>query len=172
MKKFHILFIALFFTASINSVFAQKCKVTKDPITGEKVVSAGNGSIYFEAKGGKIKYDLGLQFNEQLTGSFDKGTEVIIKLVSGEIIKLYTSSETKPSTQVYANQYAAGIITFYSLSFELEKQVVNQLSKAKIEMIRFPDGKGKTVDVMGNSRYGKRYVKATLKGALFVLKNI
>ena len=164
--------IALLLGASVNQLQAQKCKVTKDPISGEKVVSAGNGSVYFEAKNGKIKYDLGLQFNEQLTTTLDKGTEIIIKLVTGEIIKLYTATESKPSQQVYANQYAAGIITFYSLSFELEKQVVNQLSKAKIELIRFPDAKGKTVDVMGNSRYGKRYVKATMKGALFILKNI
>jgi hypothetical protein len=172
MKKIHILFIALFLSASLNHLQAQKCKVTKDPISGEKVVSAGNGSIYFEAKGGKIKYDLGLQFSEQLTNVIEKGTEVIIKLVSGEIIKLYTATESKPSQQVYATQYSAGIITFYSLSFELEKQIVNQLSKAKIELIRFPDAKGKTIDVLGNSRYGKRYVKATMKGALFVLKNI
>jgi hypothetical protein len=172
MKKQLLLLTLAIAILSINYSYAQKVKVTKDPFSGEKIVSAGNGTYYFESKGNNLKFDLGLTYGGQLTSVIPSGTELLIKLVNGDIIKLSTSAESKPSSQVYASQYSAGIVTFYVFNFIIDKATLNKFTAAKVELVRFPDTKGGNIDLDKKSRYVRKNLKGLDKTAQKMMMNI
>lgn len=163
MKKTNLLLTVLTFLFLNNVAFGQKAKVTKDEFTGEQIVTAANAFVAYEIKNKVITLVIPFTYWAQLTNVIPEGTEVMLKMDGGEIIKLMTKGEAKPMTSVYASQYSAGVKTQYNYTFELEKITLDKLSKVKMVLARFPNFPSGNVDIEG--KMGKKLGKSILTGA-------
>src|SRR5690606_38117405 len=109
--------------------FSQKCEVAKDPITGEKMITANYKDrwVYLESKKDQTKFSLLWWFSGALNETVPKGSEVIFKLENDEIIKLTTVTDADPKRN--ANQ--VGVFTAYTYEFILDKAVLNKFASSK-----------------------------------------
>ncbi|MBK9637648.1 MAG: hypothetical protein IPO63_07460 [Bacteroidetes bacterium] len=78
--------------------FSQKCQVTKDPITGEKMITAiyQDRWVYMENKGEETKLSVLKGYMGELNVSAPIGSEFIIKLDNDEIFKINDNCHSHP----------------------------------------------------------------------------
>lgn len=169
MKRVHFLLMVVFLL-SAGAAVSQECKTEKDPFTGEKVVTAnlGNRWVYFENKAGKTKFEIMFSYAGSLNTLVPKGTEILMKLKSGDVLKLHTVSDAHPKLTAGI----AGVFSGYTFETELEKVEINKLSLDKVVLIRFPDLKAGGTDLDPKAPGGKGYFKAIMKSAKYLMKNI
>jgi len=171
MKKFYFLLFALLLM-NFTTLNAQKCKVGKDPITNESVVTFDYGSraVYFEYKGSTIHLEMRFNYNGVYKVIVPKGTELIFKLENGEIIKLPTITDTPPKTDAATSSSSMYIYTNYCYQMELTKEQVTKLADSKVILLRYPDGQGGTLDYTPKG-LGKILTNAINKGANCIKEN-
>ncbi len=158
MRKLIFVFIATFFVSS----FYSQCKVEEDAFTKEKVAKFhwedtwGPFDVIYEVKKTETNFTLGWSIQgSKVETSVPKGSEVMLKLENGEIIKLLTNMEAIPQPLVYNKT----IWTKYLYSFVLTDADLAKLKDNKVEMVRGPDpSKNSTMDY-------KVFNKAIKKGA-------
>jgi hypothetical protein len=172
MRKRKLLLLAIIIIASNFPCFSQKCEVSKDPITGEKLITANYKDrwVYLESKNDQIKFSLMWWFSGALNETVPKGSEVIFKLENGEIIKLNTVSDADPKRN--ANQ--VGVFSAYTYEFIIDKAQLNKFASSKSVLIRLPDVKSGSSDMTGKDQFGnlsKDYFKAIQKGSKHILTN-
>ena len=161
MKKIELLFLCVF---CMNFIFGQDCEVIKDPITNARIVSFdyANHAVYYEFQDGKIKFELFTYYSGRFNVVMPKGTEVIFKLESNEILKFHTSIDAIPKWDVLGYSINTG----YSYIFELNEEDIAKLAGSKAILFRYPDTNGGTIDMDLTTRGGyKRFAKAILNGA-------
>lgn len=165
MKKISYSLIILF-TICFNSGFSQKCEVTKDPITNETITSFNfkNRMVYYEHQKGVSSLEMLFTYGGELNVTIPKGTELLFKLESGEILKLVTANDAIPKSQVVASQYSASVITYYSYLMQINKETMAKLAGSPVVLIRFPNGKGGQDDFIPKGR-AKKISSAIVKGA-------
>jgi hypothetical protein len=159
-----LLLFSLILFLNANFIFAQKCQTTIDEFTNEKVT---NYSYYkernywppmklnFELKKNICKFDLTICYMNKLEVIIPKGSELLLKLENGEILKFTTQADATPQSFVHNNNIFSDYI--YSLSLTLED--INKLAETKVKMLRFPNAfAGGTTDT-------DEYSKAIKKGA-------
>lgn len=164
MKLNPILF-AFFFIMAIPAIgFSQKCQVTKDPITGEKMITAvyQDRWVYMENKGENTKLSVVKGYAGELNVIAPAGSEFIIKLDNDEIIKLTTTVDAAP------NSYASQGVVYSNYTFEttVNKETLAKLAAHLPILIRVPDLKSGDRDMVE-----KRYFKAINGGAKYILAN-
>jgi len=115
-----------------------------------------------------------ISFGGQITSVIPEGSEVLFKLDDEGILKIKTNSDIKPQSQVYASQYSAGVITYYSFTFDLDKESLTKLSAAKKILIRGPSPlkEGETFDINPNNRGGKKCSKEIINGSKCMLESM
>lgn len=164
MKKI-VFTIAVMILAGLNAgVFAQKCEVTKDPISGEKVITVNYRErwVYMENKGDQTKLSIVKGYVGELNVAAPVGDEFIIKLDNDEILKLTTSSVSNPNSYV-----SQGVVyTNYTFETMLDKATVEKLAAHAPVFIRVPDLKSGDRDMTD-----KKYFKAINTGAKFIMEN-
>ncbi|MBK8873329.1 MAG: hypothetical protein IPN13_05160 [Bacteroidetes bacterium] len=146
-----------------NCIFT-KCEVTKDPITGDKVITANYKDrwVYMENKGENTKLAIVKGYVGELNISSPVGDEFIIKLDNDEVLNLKTSAVAAP------NSYISQGVVYTNYTFEtiLDKATVAKLAAHAPIFIRFPDLKSGDRDWID-----KKYYKAINVGAKFIMEN-
>ena len=99
-----------------------------------------------------------------------KGTEIILKLENGEILKLATAYDASPKTDASSSMYSATIYTNYFYPIELTKDEVNKLATSKVVLIRYPDTQGGTRDFEPKG-FTKKLADVLQKGAQCIREN-
>ena len=164
MKLNHLIFALLLTLFNLNEGFSQKCEVKKDPITGEKLITANfrDKWVYMENKGDQTKFSVVKGYLGELNVIVPIGSEFIIKLDNDEIIKLTTTSESAP------NSYASQGVVYTNYTFEtiLDKETIAKMSTHLPVLIRVPDLKSGERDIVD-----KKYFKAATAGAKFIMEN-
>lgn len=157
-----------------TTINAQKCEITSDPVTGEKICQFEDKrqTLKFKYTGGEeILFQVTFSFPGEQNSIIDKGTELIMKLENGTIIDLLTTEKSFPQTKVYASSTYASVSTWYTFTFDnLSKKNVEDLAKNKIIFFRYPHPGGGTKDA--DVKRGKIYIKRIMKGANCILENM
>ena len=155
--------IILFLVLS-NYTFAQKCEVSKDPISGEKLITVNYRErwVYMENKGDQTKLSVVKGYVGEVNVSVPVGSEFIIKLDNDEIIKLTTSGIAAP------NSYASQGVVYTNFTYEvtIDKDILTKLSAHVPVLIRLPDIKTGDRDMVE-----KKYFKAINTGAKYILEH-
>ena len=173
MKKLFVFLIVLCLM-SFTTVNAQKCKVGKDPFTGEKTVSSdfSHRTIYFEYKGDKIHMELKFTYKGQLHTDIPTGTEILFKLENDEILKFAIVEDAPPKTKVgHDNAGYSYVTTDYSFVMLVSKDELNKMASSKVVLIRYPDAQGGTLDYTPKG-LGKILTNAIYKCANCIKDNL
>lgn len=152
-----------------NAAQAQKCEVIKDPITGEKMITANYRDkwVYMENKGDLTNIQIVYTYFGDVTKISPKGSELIFKLDNDEIIKCTTSTDAESKRQL-----AQGIVySNYTFETVLDKATVTKLAAHAPMLIRLPDMQTGERDITEKWSQGKKYFKAINTGAAFILAN-
>lgn len=164
MKIIAFVIAALILSGLNSNTFAQKCEVTKDPISGEKVITENYRDrwVYMENKGDQTKLSIVKGYLGELNVAAPGGDEFIIKLDNDEILKLTTSAASMP------NSYVSQGVVYTNYTFEtlLDKATVEKLAAHVPVFIRVPDLK-----VGDRDMTDKKYFKAINTGAKFIIEN-
>lgn len=162
--------IATLLFLSTATLFAQKCEVKEDPISGERLLQFSNvyKTLRFENKGTELTdfyttFSYGGEHNTRI----DKGAEIFFKLKNGEILKLTSLKEASPKTQLVGQS----IITNYTFAFQLSKEEIQTLASDKITFVRYPSTDGGTLD-LDVKGLGKIYINKITKGAKCFAENL
>ncbi len=152
---------------------AQKCEVTEDPFTNEKVISFNwkNGIVFYELKSDKIKFGITCNYNGDRDVIIEKGHKAFFKFDNGETMELTTCVDSHPDTNISASQYGAAVFTYYTFTFSLSKDQLNKLAVNKTTAVRYPDTNGEYLDVILKGKRNK-YTKAVLEGGQCILSNL
>jgi hypothetical protein len=163
--KFHqVCFAFLLLFVSTTAGFSQKCQVTKDPITGEKLITVvyQDRWVYMENKGEETKLSVVKGYLGELNIAAPVGSEFIIKLDNDEIIPLTTTAIATPNSYV-----SQGVVyTNYTYETILDKETLGKLAAHVPVLIRVPDLKSGERDLVI-----KKYFKAINVGAKYILAN-
>ncbi|MBL0071539.1 MAG: hypothetical protein IPP34_06915 [Bacteroidetes bacterium] len=102
MKNTVIILFYLLTFGFVSIAYSQKCEVTKDPITGDKVITANYKDrwVYMENKGENTKLAIVKGYVGELNISSPVGDEFIIKLDNDEILNLKTSAVAAPNSYI------------------------------------------------------------------------
>ncbi|MBK7970691.1 MAG: hypothetical protein IPK08_18190 [Bacteroidetes bacterium] len=164
MKNTVIILFYLLTFGFVSIAYSQKCEVTKDPITGDKVITANYKDrwVYMENKGENTKLAIVKGYVGELNISSPVGDEFIIKLDNDEVLNLKTSAVAAP------NSYISQGVVYTNYTFEtiLDKATVAKLAAHAPIFIRFPDLKSGDRDWID-----KKYYKAINVGAKFIMEN-
>ena len=164
MKPYHFL-LAFVLAAALPSItFAQKCQVSKDPITGEKIITVNlqDRWVYMENQGDQTKLSVVKGYLGELNVAAPAGSEFTLKLDDGTILKLTTTAVSAPNS--YASQ---GVVyTNYTFETTLDKETVAKLAAHVPTFLRLPDLKSGDRDMVD-----KKYFKAMNVGAKYILAN-
>jgi hypothetical protein len=152
-------------------IIAQKCEVSKDPFSNEKTASFNwkGETILFELKNKILKFQIILNYDGELNVIVPKGTELLFKLANGETVKVITTVDAAPRTQVV--QIENRVQTQYAYISELTKETINSLSSSKVTFLRFPDTKGGSTD-FDIGKNAKKLTEAIFKGAACIKENL
>ncbi|MEO8149476.1 MAG: hypothetical protein ABI723_17685 [Bacteroidia bacterium] len=163
-KQLNLLCTLLFIIGSLTKGFSQKCEVTKDPISGEKLITVNYKDrwVYMENKGEQTKLSVVKGYAGELNVSAPSGSEFIIKLDNDEVIKLTTSANADPNS--YASQ--GSVYSNYTFETILDKATLAKLAAHPPVLIRVPDLKSGERDMVE-----KKYFKAINVGAAYILAN-
>jgi hypothetical protein len=147
MKNLFSFIIALFF---FNPCYSQ-CKIEKDAFTNEEVAKFDYNTLgwpanYFlscQKKKDEISMTFCYYFQNKVEKVIPKGSEVLFKLESGEIVKCITTSDASPEPSVTNGQ----IWTKYNYTFNIQKTDIEKFASSKVQLMRFTDAsKEGTVD--------------------------
>lgn len=167
MKK--ILLLSLFALSLIGAtnIYAQKCETGKDPFTGEvtKIYKYKDNSLIFENKSGNITLTIVNGLDGERNVIIPEGSEVQIKLVNGDILKLKTINDAPPKSQVVG--YA--VITYYTYTFSVDQATLQKLADNMIVLYRFPTDNGSFFDWKVKGGRIAKYTKSIQKGAKCML---
>lgn len=168
MKNIKIL-LSMILIANFSYLNAQKCNVTNDEFTKEKIVSYdfNNRVVYYELKNDTIRLEMVFNYNGECNVFIPKGTELLFKLENQEIIKLNTFMDAAPNTNVSGNT----VITKYSYKMVISKEQIANLATSKIILLRYPDAKGGYLDYQFKG-FGKILSNILLKGAECIKSNL
>lgn len=164
MKSIKLIALALLINGSVNVAFSQKCEVKKDPISGEKIITAvyRDKWVYMENKGETTKLSVVKGYAGELNIAAPVGSDFIIKLDNNEIIKLTTTVVSAPNS--YLSQ---GVVyTNYTFETTLDKTTLAKLAEHLPVLIRVPDLQSGDRDMVE-----KKYFKAINTGAKYILAN-
>lgn len=171
MKK--TIFIILIHLLSLKSLLSQECKNQVDPFTNESMSTFDYSPynikyLHIEVKNDKRIMEFRAVENGAVAYTIPKGSEVLIKLENGDIVRLHTFSEA--SSTVGASG-ASGFTTTYSeyyLKMEITVEQLQKLASFKITDLRYPNlHGGNTDDKASDLRKGFR--KSFMKGAKCIL---
>jgi hypothetical protein len=164
MKNYFKTALFILFLGISSSTFAQKCEVSKDPITGEKLITVNYRErwVYMENKGDQTKLSVVKGYVGEVNVSAPVGSEFIIKLDNDEIIKLTTTAIAAP------NSYASQGVVYTNFTYEviIDKNILTKLSAHVPVLIRVPDIKTGDRDMVE-----KKYFKAINTGAKYILEH-
>lgn len=169
LQKSLLILILLFIFVKLSPAFSQKCEVTKDPISGEKLITANYRDrwVYMENKGDLTKLQIVYTYSGDVTLVCPKGSELVIKLENDEILKLVTAVVALPKRQL-----AQGVVyTNYTFETSLDKAALAKLAASVPMLIRLPDMQTGEKDITEKWSQGKKYFKAINTGAAFILAN-
>jgi hypothetical protein len=164
MKNIKKIVALLFLILCSITGFSQKYKVTTDPISGEKIITATYQDkwVYMENHGEETKLSVVKGYLGELNIEAPVGSEFIVKLDNNEIIKLATTVAAAPNS--YLSQ---GVVyTNYTFETSLSKEVLTKLSEHAPILIRLPDMKSGDRDMVE-----KKYFKVINAGAKYILAN-
>jgi hypothetical protein len=121
MKKY-IVILSLVATCSYTS-FSQECQKLTDPFTNESLIqfewrSGGNRTLLYESRNGKATVEMKFGEVGAVEFTIPKGSEVLMKLENGDVIKLITLLEAKSAIS-NATIDANNSLTFSGYSFQL-----------------------------------------------------
>jgi len=177
MKHIQSTFVlGILFVLSTNLVHAQKCRYVKneiDPITNE-ITRSIKLLFYLESYGcaeARIIYNrMGDNYNilidvksaGELNHIVKPGAEMILKLSSGEIIKLKSTEPASPISTVEGNS----ICTTFKVKFDISKDIMVGISKDPIVFIRTDFNNG-----LNDLKLKKKNSERTRSFALCMLKD-
>jgi hypothetical protein len=141
MKK-PLLLLALLLTIGANA-FAQcgDVKEKKDPFsnktTKHALVKLGNLSIKWAVEVDEVDGNVGMKWSIAMQGEFNQrineGTDLLLKLADGTVIKLPTTEPSNPVTQALnGGAGTINVFTTYVLKYNVPKETVAQLAKSPI----------------------------------------
>lgn len=143
MKKLSVIYlIGVLFFFSNQEAIGQKCKFEKnevDPITGEKIVEvkafikADKKTLYSYLNRTDDKYNI--RFIIRLGGKHNytipQGSKAIFKFDDGEVLELFSESETIPTYN--ANDH---ILSSYRPTYNIPKEAIKKMSEKEVSFIR------------------------------------
>ena len=140
-----------------------------DPFTGAKTVSFDfkNKSVYFTLANDSARLEIKFNYLGEFNTAVSKGAEIMLKFDTGDILKLATDKAAYPVTSVSGTT----IISQYTYSMPLRKEVLTQLSSGTLSMMRHPDGKGGFTDIEFKGG-AKKWGKSLANGAQCLLSNL
>ena len=167
--KISSLVLAMFIATS----FGEDCKSGDDPITGEKRCSFVNRmqTLRYDYKGGEfVDFFATFSYSAERNVIIPKGSQIIFKLKTDEVITLKTIVDASPQSQVMASQYSASVFSRYTFAFKIDLKQLESIATSKIVFIRYPstDGGSLDYDVKGGGKY---YAKEIKKGANCIFEN-
>ena len=140
MKKVILSLFSLFI--AFNSI-AQNCKFDydkEDKITNKPVRYVFTKQNYKAATFGNADsiFYINLSFivNGQRREIFQIGDELLIKLKSGKVIKIYCLANAAPVSQINTN----GVFTSYLVSYKVPKNILSELKESPITLFRVSSG--------------------------------
>ena len=140
MKKAFLLLAGIF---SFQFLLAQDCEVRKDPFTNEEVIGYHWGkSLKYEMKSGETTLEIEFTYSGNLKVTIPEGSEILFKMENGAIIKKATIAESFPKSYVSGQ----AVYTNYPMKVLLNEEDIIALAGSKVEVIRYPDGKGGSND--------------------------
>lgn len=157
------------FICTTLSAFSQDCKVEKDAFTGAQTVSFSykNESLVFKLVDDKATMSLKINYTGEFNTSVPAGTEFLIKSETDEIVKLVSNADAFPVSSFNGST----IISQYIYNIDLDKEKLEAITKSKLTLMRYPDGKGGTTDMAFKS-FWKKWGKAITNGATCLLENM
>ena len=164
MKNNFLGLLFFIFLVISNLSIAQKCEVSKDPISGEKLITVNYRErwVYMENKGVQTRLSVVKGYLGEVNVSAPIGSEFIIKLDNGEIIKLTTTAIAAP------NSYVSQGVVYTNFTYEvtIDKDILTKLAAHLPVLIRVPDIKTGDRDMVE-----KKYFKAINTGANYILEH-
>ena len=164
IRSLILAFMALAVTAG-----AQDCESEKDAFTGAQTItfSYKNESLVYKLVNDSATLMIKINYSGEFNNSVPGGTPFLLKSTTDEIITLKSSKETFPVTSFNGSS----IISQYNYVMNLDKALLESITKDQLVLMRYPDGKGGTTDMAFKSLW-KKWGKALTKGANCLLENM
>jgi len=172
-------------TFCYSNIYSQKCKVSNDPFSNERIVSFdfNNKVVYYEIKNEVVKFEIIFNYWGERNYIFEDNKDFLFKLKNGKTIVLKSTNESHPKVEQISTTSqgpfptiggfsSSESFTAYSFIFNLTKDEVIEFSNSDVTIIRIPEtGSDEFSDLEAKGRT-KRKTKAIKKGAKCILSYI
>jgi hypothetical protein len=161
----------LFLLLSLQYAFTQKgkCNLQPDPFN-EKITrsyiwpSVNEKFLYLGLIDETVRVELYNEYYGSFIKTIPKGSEVLLKLENGEIIKSSLIEDSSPIT--VGTDVSSTSRYFYVI--ELNRDIISKILTSPIVLIRYPSPAGGTED-FGAKDVHKKYLKAISSGVTCIL---
>lgn len=142
MKKLLTLLLSLFLTTA----FAQKCKYdvdTKDAFSGKRTLGTTaklgkeGALIGFNLQDDRFWVGLFIDFFGEKNEAIAQGDSLLLKLITGDIITLYTNEAAAPTSYVAGSGAYAKVMSYYKPNYNIDRATMTKLAENMITDIKF-----------------------------------